>query len=84
MDFLHQRVFDPILNSSRASNDLKQGVRLTIVRMEQHPASKMIQYFWSAVIGTDRSVGFAAKMRAEGFGRFEEAIDEFRIRFPMK
>jgi hypothetical protein len=84
MDFLHERVFDPVLKSPHASNDLKQGVRLTIVRMEQHPAPKMIQYFWSAVIGTERSVGFAAKMRAENFGRFEEAIDEFRILFPMK
>jgi hypothetical protein len=64
MNFLHERVFDPILNSPRATNDLKQGVRLTIVRMEQHTAPKMIQYFWSAVMGTDRSVGFAAKTQA--------------------
>jgi hypothetical protein len=84
MDFLHEHVFDPVLNSPQASSELKQGVRLTIIRMEQHRAPKMIQYFWSAVIGTERSVGFAAKMRAEGFSRFEEAIDEFRVRFPMR
>jgi len=83
MDFLHEKVFDPVLSSPAASKGLKQGVRLTITRLEQRDARGMIQYFWSAVIGTERSIGFAAQMRAEGFGRFEEAIDEFRIRFPV-
>jgi hypothetical protein len=34
MDFLHERVFGPVLNSDQASDELKRGVRLTIVRME--------------------------------------------------
>ncbi len=82
MDFLHEHVFAPVLSSPHASKALKQGVRLTMTRLEQRDAKGMIRYFWSAVIGTERSVGFAAQMRAEGFARFEEAIDEFRIRFP--
>ena len=41
----------------------------------------MVQFYWNAIIGTERSVGFSAKMRAEGFTRFEETIDEFRLRF---
>jgi hypothetical protein len=81
MDFLHERIFDPILQSPQASAELKQGVRLTIMRLQERDAAGMIQYYWSAIIGTERSIGFAAKMRAEGFGRFEEAIDEFRIHF---
>ena len=81
MSFLQQRVFGPILNSSTASNELKQGVRLTIVRMNQRDAAGMIHYYWSAIIGTERSVGFAHRMRQEGFTRFEEVIDEFRDRF---
>ena len=79
--FLQHTVFDPILNSSTASKELKQGVRLTIVRMNQRDASGMIRYYWSAIIGTERSVGFARRMRQEGFTRFEEIIDEFRDRF---
>jgi hypothetical protein len=47
MQFLLERVFDPVLNSPTASKSLKQGVRLTIVRMEQRDAIGMIQYFWS-------------------------------------
>ena len=81
MQFLHERVFDPVLNSDIASTKLKQGVRLTIVRMEQRDAVGMIQYFWSAVTGTEKSIGFAKMMKDEGFDRFEEAIDEFRTKF---
>ncbi len=81
MQFLHERVFDPVLSSPTVSNSLKQGVRLTIVRMEQRDALGMIQYFWSAVTGTEKSIGFAKMMKDEGFDRFEEAIDEFRTRF---
>lgn len=81
MEFLHENVFDPVLNSSTASSGLKSGIRLTIIRMQQHSSDKMVQYYWNSVIGTERSVGFAAKMRQEGFTRFEETIDEFRNRF---
>lgn len=81
MNFLHSRVFDPVLQSTHASVKLKQGVRLTISRMEQRDAAGMIHYFWSAIVGTERSIGFAALMRQEGFSRFEEALEEFRVRF---
>lgn len=81
MTFLHENVFDPILNSPHASVKLKQGIRFTKMRLEQRNARGMIQYYWSAIIGTDPSIHFSALMRNEGFGRFEEAIDEFRIRF---
>jgi hypothetical protein len=81
MDFLHQHVFQPVLTSPTASERLKQGVRLTITRMSQRDAAGMIHYFWSAVVGTERSTSFAAQIRREGFERFEEAIEEFRTRF---
>jgi|ERR1019366_1758174 hypothetical protein len=77
MDFLHRRVFDPILQSPEASEKLKQGARLTIMRMEQRDATGMVQYYWSAIIGTERSIGFASLMRQEGFDRFEEASKNF-------
>lgn len=74
-------IFDPILQSQAASEKLKQGVRYTIMRMEQRDARGMVQYCWSAIIGTERSIGFAALMRQEGSDRFEEALEEFRVRF---
>jgi hypothetical protein len=84
MDFLHETVFDTILASPKASTKLKQGVRLTITRLEQLDAIGMVNYYWNAIKGTERSNGFAALMRKEGFERFEEAIDDFRERFDPK
>jgi hypothetical protein len=81
MDFLHERVFDPILESLKASKSVKQGVRYTIMRLEELDAAGMVQFYWSAIVGTDRSIDFAALMRGEGFARFEEVIEDFRIRF---
>lgn len=81
MDFLHERIFGPVLASPDASASLKSGIRLTMTRMEQRDAAGMVQYYWSAIIGTERSIGFAARMREEGFTRFEEAVEEFRLRF---
>jgi predicted glycosyl hydrolase (DUF1957 family) len=81
MNYLHKNVFDPILASTKASAKLKQGVNLTIMRLEQRDAVGMNQYFWSAIIGTDRSKGFAAQMKKEGFTRFEEVLEEFRDKF---
>ena len=83
MIFLHEHVFDPILQSNLASNRLKQGVNYTIMRMKERDPAGMVQYYWSAIIGTERSIQFAEDMRREGFTRFEdpEVLDEFRRRF---
>ncbi len=81
MSFLGENVFNPILESPDASETLKKGIRYTIMRMNERDALGMVSYYWSAIVGTDRSVNFAAQMRDEGFTRFEEVIDEFRARF---
>jgi hypothetical protein len=81
MAYLQERVFGPVLESATASAGLKSGVRLTVARMEKLPAASMLRYYWSAVQGTDKSNDFARKMRAEGFMRFEEVLEDFRERF---
>ena len=83
MQFLHQNVFDPILESPGASNSLKQGVRQTIMRLNRRDAEGMRHFYWSAITGSEKSIRFAAQMREEGFIRFEteEVLDEFRRRF---
>ena len=35
MAFLHEKVFDPILNSDEYSNKAKQGIRLAIMRLNK-------------------------------------------------
>ncbi len=81
MNFLHTHVFDEILQSPGASEKLKQGVRLTITRMENRDAAGMVHYYWSAITGTERSFSFASLLREEGFNRFEECLEEFRVKF---
>ena len=81
MQFLRERIFDPVLASPRASEMLKRGVRGTIMRMQQRDAAGMVRYFWSAIVGTERSIGFAVQLRREGFERFEEALEDFRVMF---
>ncbi|NQT06917.1 MAG: hypothetical protein HQ575_05185 [Candidatus Omnitrophica bacterium] len=81
MDFLSQNVFEPILTSSTASESLKKGVRYTIMRLNNLDPEGMVSYYWSAIVGTEKSTEFARQMRTEGFTRFEEVIDDFRDRF---
>lgn len=81
MDFLNMRVFNSILESPNATNELKSGTRYTMMRLDQLDARGMVNYFWSAIVGTERSISFAQKLRDAGFQRFEEVIDEFRSRF---
>ncbi len=81
MNYLHQHVFDPILNSAKASKSLKKGVRYTIMRLDQRDATGKVKYFYSAIAGTDRSKDFAWHMEAEGFKRFEDIQLDFRSRF---
>lgn len=81
MNFLSERVFEPILNSS-ASNQIKSGVRLTIIRLEnQKDATGMVKYFWSAIAGKGNAIEFSDKLKEEGYVRFEEIYEEFREKF---
>lgn len=80
MDFLHERVFDPVLNSTTAPDWMKRGVNKTIKGMENMSASEMIQYYWKA-ISSQNGARFSDSMNREGFTRFEDIKDEFANRF---
>jgi predicted glycosyl hydrolase (DUF1957 family) len=84
MNYLTDNVFNPILNSDKATSSLKHSVRYTIMRLNERDAFGMIHYYWSAIIGTEKSTKFAKQMKKEGFIRFEELIEEFREKFNDK
>ena len=44
MNFLHERVFDPILNSSEAPANIKSGINITIARMNRLSAKGMVSF----------------------------------------
>jgi hypothetical protein len=81
MAYLDEKVFFPIINSNESSSNLKNGARITRERMSKLNAPNMIKYYLSAIVGTDRSVKFAKDLKESGFTRFEEVIEEFRIKF---
>jgi len=84
MDYLNKNVFGPVLNSEKSSNTLKQAARMTIIRMENRDAKGMVHFFWSAIAGTERSIRIAELAKKEGFSRFEEVYEEFRVLFDDK
>ena len=80
--FLHNRVFDPILDSPHASADLKRGVENTILRMSGFDADDIVRYVhWLVEHGSDTSGSFSEQIRAEGFTCFEDIRHDFDIRF---
>ena len=82
MDFLQSRVFQPALAAPKVPENIKTGVRYTIMRLEQRgTAQGMHDYFWAAVYGTEKSIRFADMMASQGLNRFEEVLEEFRRRF---
>ena len=83
MAFLHGKVFEPNLNSSKASVKTKSGINLTIGRMKKLNAEKMVQYFW-ATLATENSIAFSKHMKDEGLIRFEDVMEEFRDKFNDK
>jgi len=86
LDFLNEHVFQPILDSDTSSVSLKRGVRSTLMRMRKLSAEKMLHFYWTAIVGTEKSIAFARMMTQEGFSRFEDAdvLEEFRLRFSTK
>lgn len=84
LNYLKQKVFNPILNSDSASFRLKQGVRHTVNTMRKLDAKGMLSYYWSSIIGSSKSRSFSRLMKEEGFTRFEEVVDEMRVKFDDK
>ena len=84
MNFLHERVFDPVLNSSDAHPDIKEikaGVERTIVRMKKRDARGMVKFYKTAISGTARSIKFVRLMKDAGFTCFEDVQEEFGSKF---
>lgn len=65
MKYLHNKVFDPILNSKSCPAKIKSGINLTVARMKRLSAEKMVQYFWSA-LAAENAITFSKHLKTEG------------------
>lgn len=83
MDFLDEKVFNPALNIGKEQKNqtIIKGVNITKARMSRLSSEKMVQYFWSAIIGTENSIRFSEILKENGVNRFEDIYEEFRVKF---
>ena len=44
-------------------------------------SEKKIQFFWSAIVGTDKSIRFSDILKDNGITRFDDIIEEVRTKF---
>lgn len=82
LDFLEDKMFTPIFNSSSTSERFKKATRGLRLRMTQRDAQGMIQYFWSTVADAKaKHANYGRMLQNEGFSEFEAVVNEFRVRF---
>ncbi|AFM41141.1 hypothetical protein Desaci_2179 [Desulfosporosinus acidiphilus SJ4] len=82
LDFLEINLFNPILQSTSASDRFKKATRGLRLRMKQRDAQGMIQYFWTTVVDTNtKHANYGRLLQNEGFPEFEEVVSNFRFRF---
>jgi len=80
MSFLHERVFDPIMNSPQASSDLKKGIVLT-VRALNSLADWQMMDTWTSMASYQDDSKVIQQMQVEGFMDFEKTLSEFQKLF---
>lgn len=83
MDYLDEKIFNPAIKigEEKGNKTIVNGAKLTRARMSRLSAEKMIQYYWSAIIGTENSIRFADILKENGVDRFEDIYEEFRLKF---
>ena len=83
MNYFNEKIFEPALEYGKANKKLNivKGVNLTKIRMSKLPARKMINYFWSAIVGTEHSINFSDILVRNGLTRFEDVLEEVRVKF---
>ena len=81
MNFLDNNIFEPILCCPHIPKEIEAGVHRTIASFRAQKAAGMIEHFWKSIRGTDGSIAFSGMLKQHGFKRFEDVLDEFRLRF---
>ena len=77
------KLFEPTIKYATDNNikEIAQGARYTRMRMSQLDSKKKLQYFWSAIQGTEKSIKFSKLLKDNGVLRFEDILEEVREKF---
>lgn len=83
MNYFDEKIFNPALDFAKRNHNstIFKGVNLTRARMHRLSSEKKIQFFWSAIVGTDKSIRFSDILKDNGITRFEDIIEEVRVKF---
>ena len=82
-NYFNARLFEPTIKYATDNNikEIAQGARYTRMRMSQLDSKKKLQYFWSAIQGTEKSIKFSKLLKDNGVLRFEDILEEVREKF---
>lgn len=82
-NYFNTKLFEPTIKYATDNNikEIAQGARYTRMRMEQLDSKKKLQYFWSAIQGTEKSIKFSKLLKSNGVLRFEDILEEVREKF---
>jgi hypothetical protein len=80
MQFLREKVFDRIIYSQTASQELKEMVVKNVRMLNSTAAWQMIDS-WLHMTSHPADFDIIQKMKQEGFTEFESTLDEFQNRF---
>lgn len=86
MEYFDEKIFQPALSFAKENRNttVLRGVNLTKARMSRLPSDKMIMFFWHAIVGTDKSIKFSDILKENGILRFEDVMEEVRVKFDSK
>ena len=67
-NYFNTKLFEPAIKYGEDNNikEIAQGARYTRMRMEQLDSKRKLQYFWSAIQGTDKSIEFSKLLKDNG------------------
>ena len=82
-NYFNARLFEPTIKYATDNNikEIAQGARYTRMRMSQLDSKKKLQYFWSAIQGTEKSIKFSKLLKDPGVLRLEDILEEVREKF---
>lgn len=83
MNYFDEKIFNPAISYAKQNRNstILKGINITRARMNMLPSIKKIQFFWSAITGTERSIRFSDIMKENSISRFEDVLEEVRIKF---
>lgn len=83
LNYFDENMFNYNLQKAKqlGNTTLIRGINLTRARLSQRTSKGIIHFYWSAVSGTEKSIPFSNEMKQCGLIRFEDLLEDFRVKF---